>query len=301
MAEERFIDDDLNKDKKYKIRKNADGEDELYIDESAEDAQEGEEFEMPVFAYDDEEAAVMTPEQLAAREQAKIDERERIQTRLSELISKAKEQLAVPDYEGALYSLNLAEELDGQNGETLMLKMLALSRNFTDYTLFDDCVRVAESVRDFCTEEQKKELEKVSAPLVERIEKMEENVAALHVENESKKNERRAVFIEKRKHALIFFSLTALPFLLFLTLALSYSTVMFAVRDGRNITLTIVFAALAAVAFIASLFTGHKLWESQRQISLNEKNSSTQLGRDYENALSELETYRGVLTSFSEI
>ena len=34
MAEERLIDDD--KDKKYKIRKNADGEDELYIDDTEE-------------------------------------------------------------------------------------------------------------------------------------------------------------------------------------------------------------------------------------------------------------------------
>ena len=35
MAEERLIDDD--KDKKYKIRKNADGEDELYIDDTEEE------------------------------------------------------------------------------------------------------------------------------------------------------------------------------------------------------------------------------------------------------------------------
>ena len=37
MAEERLIDTD--KDKKYRIRKNADGEDELYIDDTAEEEQ----------------------------------------------------------------------------------------------------------------------------------------------------------------------------------------------------------------------------------------------------------------------
>ena len=61
MAEERLIDDD--KDRKYKIRKNADGEDELYIDleESEEESGESLEFEVPEFETDDEEAAVLTP------------------------------------------------------------------------------------------------------------------------------------------------------------------------------------------------------------------------------------------------
>ena len=38
MAEERLIDDD--KDKKYKIRKNEKGEDELYLSEESEEGEE---------------------------------------------------------------------------------------------------------------------------------------------------------------------------------------------------------------------------------------------------------------------
>ena len=61
MAEERLIDDD--KDRKYKIRKNADGEDELIIDDTPDE----DETDIPVFAVpeaeDDEEAAVLTPEE----------------------------------------------------------------------------------------------------------------------------------------------------------------------------------------------------------------------------------------------
>ena len=76
MAEERLIDDD--KDKKYKIRKNADGEDELYIDDTEEETvQEEVNFLVPEAEEDDEEAAVMTPEQLAARERAKAEAEEK--------------------------------------------------------------------------------------------------------------------------------------------------------------------------------------------------------------------------------
>ena len=73
MAEERLIDDD--KDRKYKIRVNEDGEEELIIapQTAAEEAAEID-FEVPDFDDDDEEAAVMTPEQLAARQRRREEE-----------------------------------------------------------------------------------------------------------------------------------------------------------------------------------------------------------------------------------
>lgn len=88
MAEERLIDDD--KDRKYKIRKNADGEDELVIDAAPEEEEPAEEigFEVPELE-DDEEAAVMTPEQLAARERAREEAEEKENCRLR---STRKEQ-----------------------------------------------------------------------------------------------------------------------------------------------------------------------------------------------------------------
>ena len=68
MAEERLIDDD--KDKKYRIKINADGEEELVINEDAEEQTENVEevaFEAPEQEDNDEEAAVLTPEQYAAK------------------------------------------------------------------------------------------------------------------------------------------------------------------------------------------------------------------------------------------
>ena len=85
MAEERLIDDD--KDKKYKIRKNAEGVDELYIDGEPEEELT---FEIPEFETDDEEAAVMTPEQLAAREKMREDEERRRVEKIADLIQDRK-------------------------------------------------------------------------------------------------------------------------------------------------------------------------------------------------------------------
>ena len=58
MAEERLIDDD--KDRKYKIRKNADGEEELIVIDPEDGEEEGSDipvFNVPVYDEDDEEAA----------------------------------------------------------------------------------------------------------------------------------------------------------------------------------------------------------------------------------------------------
>ena len=71
MAEERLIDDD--KDRKYRIRVNENGEEELEIIDP-DDVDEEPVFDMPDYEEDDEEAAILTPEQLAERERIKAEE-----------------------------------------------------------------------------------------------------------------------------------------------------------------------------------------------------------------------------------
>ena len=87
MAEERLIDAD--KDKKYRIKINADGEEELVVDEGVEPVEEVVQevlFEVEEISEDNEEEAVMTPEQLAAKRER--EERERAERR-----AKAEEHL----------------------------------------------------------------------------------------------------------------------------------------------------------------------------------------------------------------
>ena len=300
MAEERLIDDDLNKDKKYRIRKNADGEDELYIDDSVEEEQadlETVSFSVPEFSDGDGE---LTPEQIAAAEQEKRERAERIKGALSVNIEKAQAKLAEEDFEGAITSVEAALQVDPASGAAWALKLKILTKNFTDFENIDDCVETAENVVNYCGDDQKAELTEAGAPLESRIMQLEEQAAALHVEVEEKKSERRTVFLENRKKSVKWFSITFIPFIACLVIALAFIPFISARKDGLNAILAIVFAVLAALFFIATLFTAHKMWDDMKKLSLNEKNSSTQMGRDYEKMLSDIKKLNTVLHSFKK-
>lgn len=290
MAEERLIDDDENKDKKYKIRKNEDGEDELIIltgeEEETEEVPDG--FLVPELESDDEEAAVLTPEQLAERERVRREESERRAGIVAENIARAEEYLAEKDYDNAVYVLSLAEEADPESGETAVLAMRAVTREFTDFSRLDDCMEAAEKVGVLAAAEQRKRLLEEAQPLCDEIALTRDKADALAKENERKRAERQNVFVARRKTAARNFLITALPFIAFLATAIAFSTVMFAKQDGTNLIITVVLGAVAAVFLIACLFTAHKLWEAERNLRLNGKNSSTKLGREYEQTMQKL-------------
>ena len=146
MAEERLIDDD--KDRKYKIRINEDGEEELIIapQTAAEEAAEID-FEVPDFDDDDEEAAVMTPEQLAARQRRREEEAARRAKKVAAYVLRAKKCLEEEDFSGASYALNEAGELDNENGEIYALKIKAYTKRFSDWSFIDDCAEAADADR----------------------------------------------------------------------------------------------------------------------------------------------------------
>ena len=156
MAEERLIDDD--KDRKYKIRKNADGEEELIVIDP-EDGEEEESdipvFNVPVYDEDDEEAATLTPEQLAERERKKQEEEKQRERKVNSLIAKTYEKLEEGNFEGALYNISQAELLADKSGEVYFLKLKALSRNLTDFISSEDCAKAADGVAEYCNKEQK--------------------------------------------------------------------------------------------------------------------------------------------------
>lgn len=297
MAEERLIDDD--KDKKYKIRKNAQGEDELYIDDKAE-AEEEVIFEIPEFETDDEEAAVMTPEQLAAREKMREDEKRRRTEKLADLIEKSKAAMAAGNFESAHYYLEEAAETDGENGEVYCLQIKAALRGFTDYTLWEEAEKAAEGVKKYATEEQKAELKEISEPLSERLAKTEAEMNALGDENETKKAERREVFKARRKKALFAFAATGVPFVIFAIIAAVMASVMNSRKDGALVIVTIVFGALAAIALVATLFTAHRFSAASQKVKRNENNRNTKLGREYEVKKAEYNALVAIKASFEE-
>ena len=299
MAEERLIDED--KDRKYKIRKNADGEDELYIDlaDGEEEEKESIEFEVPEFETDDEEAAVLTPEQFAEREKLKREEEAKKNAKVEELLSHARQLIEEQSYEGALYCISEAEELTENDGRVAAVKLLALTENLRIFS-GEEVASAVEGFENNCGSEQK-------AGLSERLEGLNGQAAALKKEvdglysvNEEKKAERRTVFLKKRKTALVFFTATAVPLLVFLILGIYFATIMHAVKDGRNIIFTFVFFGIAGALLIVLLFAVHMLWDSVKKVSLNEKNSSTKLGREYEEELKKSKDLKNILSAFKE-
>ena len=296
MAEERLIDDD--KDRKYKIRKNADGEDELYIDLDGgeEEEQESIEFEVPEFETDDEEAAVLTPEQFAERERLKREEEEKRRAKVDGLLSHARQLIGEQSYEGALYCIEEAEEIIENDGQVAVVKLLATTENLRTFS-GGDVVSAVEGIENNCNKEQKQELFEKLNMLKSQADGLKKEVEALQSVNDEKKAERREVFLKKRKNALIFFTATAIPFLVFLILGIYFATVMHAVKDGRNIIFTFVFFGIAGVLFIVLLFAAHMLWDSSKKVSLNEKNSSTKTGREYESKKEELSLIERVISA----
>lgn len=291
MAEERLIDDD--KDKKYKIRVNADGEEEVYIDKTEED-DEPEEMEVLEFEVDDEEAAVMTPEQLAAREKAKAEEAEKRAKMIENAIAEAELMLSESDFDGALYALSKVEDFADDKSEIAVLKLKAHSRNMTDFTFDAECAQAAQKVNLYATEEQKAELFANAKTLSVCINGLQAETEKLNSENEAKKSERRQIFTKRRKKAAIWLGCTGIPFIALLIIAVYFATVIYAIEDGTNIIYTIVFAALAGIFFIATLFTLRKFWAAQRNLLMNEKNTSTKLGREYEAKKQKLENLQTV-------
>ncbi|MCH5147741.1 MAG: hypothetical protein J1G05_00070 [Clostridiales bacterium] len=298
MAEERLIDDD--KDRKFRIRKNADGEDELYMVEGDEEEEkESIEFEVPEFETDDEEAAVLTPEQFAERERLKREEEARNRVKCDELLSRARQLIDEQSYEGALYCISEAEELIENDGQVAVVKLLAVTENLRSFS-GEEVASAVDGVENNCNKEQLAELSERLDNLNGQAGTLSKEVEKLQSVNEEKKAQRRSVFLKKKKNSLIFFTATVVPFLVFLILGIYFSTVMHAVKDGRNIVLTFVFFGVAGALFIAFLFAAHMLWDSAKKVSLNEKNSSTQIGREFEGKKKQLSLIERVITAIKE-
>ncbi|MDE7083080.1 MAG: hypothetical protein K2O89_05185 [Clostridia bacterium] len=295
MAEERLIDDD--KDRKYKIIKNADGEDELVIDDTPEE-EEAEElgFEVPELDSDDEEAAIMTPEQLAAREKMREEEEAKRREKLNEIAAHATALLEEKKYDDAGYVLDGAEDL-GDDGEIYALKLRTVTRDFTDFSKTEEGEEAVNGVKNFTVKETVEKLGFAIPALKVKAEELKKEVEALAEENEEKKSERRVIFRKKRNVSAIFFAATALPLIVFAALAIYFGTHLTAVKDGANIPLFITFVSLAGAFFLATVFTAKSLWKNANNLKLNEKNSATKLGRKLEEERAEL----NLIESISEI
>jgi hypothetical protein len=281
MAEERLIDDD--KDKKYTFRKNANGEEELVVNDGEVQEEEPAEevaFEVPDTVEDDEEAAVMTPEQLAAKKALAEKEKAEKAEKVARLISSAKADIANGNFSTALEAVTAAEDIDEENGEIKGLKLVIYTRNFTDFTQIEKAAEEADDVKKYTDKAQKAEMLAVGEKaLAQKINELNHSIKKLDAENEQKKSERAVKFEADNKKSRIWFICGFVPFAIVLALAIWFSTIMFSSENGLYLVLTIVFGCLAVVGLVAVAFLARRLNITARRVRLNKKNTSTKLGR----------------------
>lgn len=300
MAEERLVDDD--KDKKYRIKVNADGEEELVVEGDVQPEQTTEEVSFVVPEqedFDDEEAAVMTPEQLAAKRESEEKERAERRRRAEELIEKAKSECGLYRYATALEYLERAEEIDDGIGELYALRLSAYTRDFTDYSQIVSAAECAADIKEHASEELKAELcEKAAPSLQENIAALRARVTELNSENEEKKARRAVKFSKDRNKALIIFASVFAVLVLFGALTGYFASIIYTVSTGKFLILTCVFGGLSFVALLALAFAARYLNITSRRVRLNKRNTSTQLGRDL---LAEQDKLRAFIAVYSAL
>ena len=289
MAEERLIDDD--KDRKYRIRINENGEEELVIVDDPEE----EEVESPAYSVitDDEE---LSEDEIALKAE---ERRQAAQRKAEEFKATAIAKMEEGDWESAQYALYQASELTEYDGELYYLQLKAYSRGMTSFLDLQKCVDASIGIREYTGEEQKEELRSLSQPLKERIAEFEQKRNELNEQNEQGKNERRATFVSAKNRALIVFGCTFVPLIALFVVALVFSSMMDSDLSGIYVTLTIVFSVITVVALFINIFTFYRYWTANKKVKLNEMDTATKLGREFISCSEELENLKSIYSSFS--
>lgn len=281
MAEERLIDTD--KDKKYRIKVNENGEEELVVEEGAEDEEAA--IEEVMFAVPDEvaqgEEGGLTDEELEEKRKREEQERAERQQKVDELLAKAKSESLLYRYATALEYIEKAEELDGENGEAQALKLTAYTRNFSDYSQIIPATEVVDKFKAYTSDERKAQLLQTAQPAIdEEIAKLRATVSAMNKENEEKKAERAVRFNRDRNIATGVFCALFAVFAVCAGLACYFATIIYTISTNDYLIATCVLGGAAFVALIAVAFAARYLNVTCRRVRLNKKNTTTQLGRD---------------------
>ena len=294
MAEERLIDDDIEKHGKYKIRINEDGEEELYLDEEAENDETA--FEIPELLEDEEDGSLLTAEQIREREELRAAELERRKAEVAASLEKIREMLAGESFEGALYELDSLKEMDEENGAAAVLKVRALTEDFKDFSS-EDIAAAAEDIKKYSSQEDKAEVADAVAGLKLRETELEKEVAKLGEKNESAKAERRGIFLKKRAKSGYIMGAILLPMVVFIVLAAYFGSIMHSVKSLVYVYTMIPFIVLAALFFVAALVALKNFWKNAKLVSMNENNLSTAIGREYEEKLAQKEAISAILSA----
>lgn len=306
MAEERLIDDDLDKNKKYKFRINENGKEELVIEDSGEES-EGDDvsaynvFEVAEEDEDDEEAAVMTPEQLAIKREREAAEAEKRAAYVAECVRNAREDIDGGKFATALEYLEKAAETDPERAEVYYLNMSAYTKKFTDFTKIEKAAESAESFSRYSKGEFLEEAQPAFPLLKERIAALKAEVEEKSAANDKAKSVRAERFNRDRRTAIIFISVCAVLFAALLTCAIVFANKIMSVAGGSKTytILTCVFGALAFVCVIFFIVAARKLYAALRRVRKNKRDSATAAGRALIEKRNELDAFIAVYSALN--
>ena len=193
MAEERLIDDDKDKNKKYTVRTNADGEEEFIIFEPAPREGVGEVADMQ---FDEEYA-------FGNRSSVRFGEEE-------DFVAKAKECMARGNYSTALECVARAARLSPRDGETAALELRIYTRDMTDFShgALQGARSAVRRVAEYASKDTKERLKAACAqPVGAAVRAACDRADRLRAQNESAKEERerlfKAPFLQARKRFLL--------------------------------------------------------------------------------------------------
>ncbi|MGN1104809.1 MAG: hypothetical protein ACI4QI_08070 [Candidatus Coproplasma sp.] len=288
MAEERLIDTD--KDKKYRIRKNADGEDELYID----DSEQAEEVEEVTFMAEDE-AEEIQDDYADGYTLSEEEDREQKAQEAESLIQQAKAECAEGRFATAADYLEKATELDETNGEIYALQLIIYTRNLTDYSRISDAAEYAEELKKYTSSETKAELfERAKGGLEDNIELLSINVDSLSSLNDMQKRKRAEKFVADKKKTAILFSVALAITAVLAGLAIYCFLNIHSVTTNSFLIAAIVLAAVGAVGLVITCVLLRKLLTACRRVRLNNRDTSTELGRNLLAKKAELNAFTAI-------
>ncbi len=292
MAEERLIDDDIDKngdkEKKYRFHINEDGEEELVIEQPEKDEESAEE-DGAGYAFDEEE------------DENRYDAQEERRA-IENLIALARADADEGKFSTALELVTQAAEIDADDGEVAALSLEIYTRGLTDFSgeALYDAAEAAKKVAEFSDGQTKEALfQKGGERLNSVICGLQSQVDELEKLNEQGKAERAVRFNADNKKAAIKLVCFFVPFAVLLGLAIYYFIQLADDMSILNIVLTSVFAGLALVFLVACMLAARTFATTMRRVLMNRDNSRTQVGRDYEAAKSRLTALRTIYDAIS--
>ncbi len=307
MAEERIIDDEYGRG--VRLRKTKDGyvdvTDELVDEQAEEEAGEEISFAFPVQEgeEDDEDLVGLTPEEAEALRKQKLEAAERRRAEYEQTVAAGNALLENKSYRAAELEFEKALKLDELATEASVGYWRAKTANFTNPDV------LIEEYVDAGIESLEYDLGYEAADIIKRehrevfqkrFDELDEEAKPLQTSVTEKQENRREVLSARRKKHLISFIAAAVPFALFTVLAVVFGLQNFSTPDDTYIPVTIIFAALAVVSFVAFLICSNKLLNTCRIYRTNERLTSTEEGETLARILEYRDLYAALLQGVPE-